>query len=70
MAYVYPNFRTKKALKEAIKAGEEVVVKENTPSGQNLILFGGACIEGPHFPKPHRWYANVVVDNGIVIDVK
>ena len=70
MAYVYPNFKTKKALKEAIIKGEKVTVKENTPFGQAAITSGSACIEGPHYPKPHKWYGNVKIKDGLVISVK
>jgi hypothetical protein len=31
---------------------------------------GEENVEGPHFPQPHKWYAQVVVENGIVVKVK
>lgn len=67
MSYVDPDYPTKKAFKEAVAKG----VKHKTwspgpfPTRQN----GSDVIEGPHYPKPHRWYASVVVENGIVIKV-
>lgn len=67
--YVNPNFKTKKALKEAVAAGEEVTVFNPGPFGeanQNGVEF----VEGPHYPKPHRWYAQVQVTNGLVTGVK
>jgi hypothetical protein len=36
------------------------------PTPQN----GTDVIEGPHYPKPHRWYATVVIENGFVTEVK
>lgn len=27
-------------------------------------------VEEPHFPEPHRWYAQVKVVDGIVVEVK
>lgn len=30
---------------------------------------GKACVEGPHYPEPHRWYATVTVENGEVVKV-
>ena len=69
-AYVYPNYLTKKALKEGVKAGAEVICRENTPYGQERIFDGEAYVEGPHYPKPHRWYAKVWVRNGSVVKVK
>lgn len=66
--YVSPNFPTKKALKDAIANGERVTVFApgiGTPK-DNGVEF----IEGPHYPKPHSWYAQVEVTNGVVTKVK
>lgn len=68
MAYVNPNFKTKKALREAVKNGQHVTVYSPGmfPANQN----GRETVEGPHFPKPHSWYASVEVENGKVVKVK
>jgi len=68
MAYVNPNFKTKKALKEAVAAGKHVTVFSPGPFGCNRN--GTEYIEGPHYPQPHRWYAKVIVKDGKVIAVK
>jgi len=65
--YVTPNFKTKKALKEAIKNGETVVVFSPGPFPAKTD--GTEFIEGPHYPKPHTWYAKVDVKNGYVTKV-
>jgi hypothetical protein len=31
---------------------------------------GKHCVEGPHYPKPHSWYASVVVADGRIVSVK
>lgn len=31
---------------------------------------GNVTLEGPHFPEPHRWYANAVISNGIIVKVR
>jgi hypothetical protein len=67
MAYVSPNFKTKKALKEAVAAGREVVVFSPGPFPANGN--GSEFVEGPHYPEPHRWYAKVYVENGLVTKV-
>ena len=69
MAYVDPNYKTKKMFKEAVAAG--VQHSPYNPSGmfpqpQN----GSEVIEGPHYPKPHRWYASVTLTDGVVTSVK
>ena len=36
------------------------------PAAQN----GSISLEGPHYPKPHRWYAAAVAKNGVIVSVK
>jgi len=66
--YVNPNFKTKKSLIEAIKTGKIVTVFSPGPfpCPQN----GKVPVEGPHYPEPHKWYAQVEVQDGKVIKVK
>jgi len=67
--YVDPNFKTKKALKEALAAGTRVSAFQPGPFGPE-VSDGTHCAEGPHFPQPHRWYATVAVKDGMVTAVK
>ena len=66
--YCSANFKTKKAIKEAISEGKKVTVFSPGPfpANQNGIEY----IEGPHYPEPYKWYATVVVENGIIVKVK
>ena len=66
--YVSPNYPSKKALKEAVAAGKTVDVFSPGPfpCPQN----GRVAVEGPHYPQPHKWYAEVQVTNGRVTSVK
>lgn len=66
--YTVTNFKTKKALKEAVANGEEVEIYE--PGFGEAITDGIVYLEGPHYPEPHRWYAQAVVKDGIVVKVK
>lgn len=68
MAYAVQNFKTKKALKEAVASGQEVRIYSPGPFGCKTE--GQEFLEGPHYPEPHRWYANVQVRNGVVVSVK
>ena len=66
--YTAKNFKTKKALREAVKAGETVRLFApglGTPK-ENGVEF----VEGPHYPQPHRWYAKVTVQDGRVTKVE
>ena len=66
--YVSPNFKTKKALKDAVKSGERVDIFSPGPFPANQN--GVESVEGPHYPQPHKWYANVTVKDGKVIAVR
>ena len=66
--YVSPNFKSKKLLKEAVANGEKVAIF--SPGPFPAPINGSASVEGPHYPKPHTWYASVFVENGYVKSVK
>jgi len=68
--YVSPNFKTKKLLKEAIVAGKKVTVYQPGPFGSGNMDNVKCAVEGPHYPEPHRWYAQVEVVDGYVTKVK
>ncbi len=65
--YVDPNFPNKKALKAAVAAGEYVAVFSPGPFPAKQD--GRMSVEGPHYPKPHSWYAVVEVKDGAVVKV-
>ena len=53
-------------LKAAVAAGDQISTYQ--PGG----MFPGTrdgkiTIEGPHYPEPHRWYAEAVVKDGIIV---
>ena len=68
MAYVSPNFKTKKELKMAVAEGKQVMVFE--PGLGSVPQDGKVSLEGPHYPKPHTWYAEGVMKNGKLVGVK
>ena len=67
MAYTNPDFKSKKALREAVAAGARVEVFSPGPFGCKTD--GVEFVEGPHYPKPHTWYAKVQVEGGRVVKV-
>ena len=68
MAYVDPDYPTKKALKQAVAGGARPLTYN--PSGMFPARRDGEdVIEGPHYPKAHKWYARVQVENGRVVRV-
>jgi len=67
--YTTVNFKTKKALKEAIASGKKVGYYQPGPFGGNAPLHGKITLEGPHYPAPHTWYASAIVENGYIVKV-
>ena len=66
--YTDRNFKTKKAFKEAVAAGMKVHLWApglGTPKTE-----GTETVEGPHYPAPHTWYAQVEMKGGVVVKVK
>lgn len=63
--YVSPNFKTKKALKEALAKGERIEVFQPNDMFGKGTPNGRVTLEGPH-----TWYADGECVNGILIKVK
>jgi len=68
--YTNINFKTKKELKEAVVRGDKVTVFQPGPFGGNEPTNGVVTLEGPHYPKPHTWYAEATLTNGVVTRVR
>lgn len=71
--YTSKNFKTKKDLKEAVLNGKTITVYD---PGQGMggeappPVNGRAAVAGPHYPEPHRWYAEVTLKDGVIVGVK
>lgn len=66
--YTNYDFKTKKEFREAVAAGKKVSLYApglGTPKDS-----GTEFVEGPHYPKPHTWYAQVEMREGFVVKVK
>ena len=64
--YTDINFKSKKALKEAVAAGKEISTYQ--PGGMfPATRDGKITLEGPHYPEPHKWYATATVKDGIIV---
>jgi hypothetical protein len=67
--YTVINFKTKKALKEAVKSGQQIDTFQ--PGGFfEAQKNGTVVIEGPHYPAPHTFYAQAVIKDGIIQSIK
>jgi hypothetical protein len=67
--YTTKNFKTKKALKDAVAAGQDVGVY-NPGLGGPPPNDGTVFLEGPHYPAPHTWYAKAELKDGRIVKVK
>ena len=65
--YTDINFRTKKALKEAVASGKQIGVF--APGLGTPKLNGTEFVEGPQ-DAPHSWYAQVEMKEGIIVKVR
>ncbi len=72
MTYTHINFKTKKALKDALAAGKKLTVYQPNGdiTGVEAPRNGRVYLEGPHYPEPHKWYAIGEVKDGYLIKVK
>lgn len=72
--YTDKDFKTKKELKEALNRGVTVrVFQPNDLFGNTEKVSLGnhtVYLEGPHYPKPHSWYAEAKVVDGVVTKVR
>jgi hypothetical protein len=66
--YASQNFKSKKAFKEAVAKGEKVTLF--APGLGSPASNGRETVEGPHYPAPHTWYAEVTMKDGYVVSVK
>lgn len=66
--YTTENFQTKKAFKDAVAAGKQVTIF--APGLGVPVMNGTEYLEGPHYPQPHRWYAQVQMKDGKVVKVR
>jgi len=66
--YTDKNFKTKKALKEALAKGERITC--HSPAHFPCPTDGEIFLEGPHSPQPHMWYAKGIMKDGVLVSVK
>lgn len=50
------------------RANRELTLQHTSIVG-NEPTDGEAFLEGPHYPRPHTWYAKVQVKDGVVVKV-
>lgn len=66
--YTTVNFKSKKELKQAVANGQRVTLF--APGLGQPAQNGREFVEGPHYPQPHKWYAQVEMKDGVVVAVK
>jgi len=66
--YTERNFKSKKELKDAVAKGEKITIY--APGFGTPKHDGAETVCGPHYPAPHKWYAQVTMKDGVVVKVK
>jgi hypothetical protein len=80
--YTDINFKTKKAFRDAINASNAYIASPDTaPKAQPVTYFqpgpfgpsapadGVIYVEGPHYPEPHKWYAQCEAKDGKIVRI-
>jgi len=62
--YCETNYKTKKDLIADFKAGKKIYIFSPGMGLESTSGHVGLC--GPHFPAPHKWYANAEAVDGII----
>lgn len=69
--YTTINFKTKKAIKDALKAGQKLTIFQPNDMGFSpLPTQGRVYLEGPHYPQPHKWYATGHMIDGYLVSIQ
>lgn len=68
--YTSINFKSKADVKRALAEGKKLTVYQpNDFFGANTQE-GKVYLEGPHYPQPHKWYAEIWLENGYIVRIK
>ena len=68
--YAIKNYTSKKSIKE------QIALHGHAGGIFNPGLFGEGprdgtvTLEGPHYPKPHRWYGTATMKDGKIVAIK
>lgn len=65
--YTYKDFESKAELKRAVASGEKIHIY--APGLGTPKTDGEEYLEGPHSPRPHKWYAQVLMKDGVIVKV-
>jgi hypothetical protein len=65
--YTRTDFRTKKEVKQALLSGRLIACIRLQPNGDRPITDDEVNLSGPHYPRPHTWYANGECRDGYLL---
>jgi len=67
MSYTVKDYMTKKALKKDVDEGIEVRCYQPGLGPDLSNYTGKVYLEGPHYPRPHKWYASAMLNEGVIV---
>jgi hypothetical protein len=68
--YCETNYPTKKAIRETIVRDGHAGGVFQPGLGPDAPANGEVAVEGPHYPRPHSWYAVATLRGGRIVKVK
>lgn len=66
--YTTKDYTSKAAIKKDLAAGVKITCY--APGLGEVPENGTVYLEGPHYPKPHRWYGVGKMENGFLVSIK
>ena len=65
--YTDIDYPSKKAVKDALAKG--VKIRVYAPGLGTVPENGSVALEGPHYPKPHKWYGTGTMKDGVLAKI-
>ena len=66
--YTDTNFKSKAELKRALAEGK--TIRCHSAGAFPCPSEGIVSLEGPHYPQPHKWYAEGTLKQGVLVSIK
>ncbi len=66
--YASPNYHTKTGFIHGWMVGDKILLYQ-PGVGPPPPWDGKVAVEGPHYPAPHTWYADVTLEDGKIVKI-
>ena len=69
MSYTTKDYKSAAEIKRDLAAGVKITCYQPGYGHDLSNHTGVVSLEGPHYPKPHRWYAAGRMENGVLVSI-